>query len=273
MYCRCESCLYVREHGGKDVRTRSSFRIGTSYQIDLNMDTNWQMHRLGIDMYDIEHLFITHTHTDHFQFEEIVAKSMSVETNGRPLNIYMSEPAKIWLERLFFSMYSEEMYAKKSQHLRGHYHIHGVKYFYTYRIGELVVETLKSSHRVRGSDEFAMNYLFRFPDGRHLLYALDTGWYPEETWSFLRGRHVDILILDCTFGARTDRPEYPQGHLDNRSFFKVLERMAKIQFIDTHTQVFATHINPHQGLFHDGLQQQLNKSNFQVTVAYDGLMF
>lgn len=275
MYCRCESCIHARQKGGKDIRTRSSFRIGGSYQIDLNMDTNWQMRQLGIDMYDIDHLFITHTHTDHFQFEEIVAKTMSVgaKTNERPLNIYMSEPAKAWLERFLSCIYSEEIHKKKFQHFRDHYQIHGFKYFHTYRVGELVVDTLKSSHRLRGSDEFAMNYLFRLPDGRHLLYALDTGWYPEETWAFLRGKNVDILILDCTFGARTDRPEYPEGHLDNLSFLKMLQRMAEIQFIDKHTQVFATHISPHQGLFHDGLQQQLATSDFSITVAYDGLTF
>ena len=79
------------------------------------------------------------------------------------------------------------------------------------------------------------------------------------------------MILDCTFGARTDRPEYPEGHLDTLSFVKTLERMMAIDFIDKQTRVFATHINPHQGLFHDALQQRFDETTLNVTVAYDGL--
>ncbi len=273
MYCRCKYCNRVREIGGKDLRTRSAFRIGEHYQIDINLDTNWQMHRYGIDMYDIEHILITHTHVDHFQFEEIVAKHMSVgaEVNGKLLNIYMSIPAKAWLEKLLATIYKQEVYASKLQHIRAHYRIHGLEYFKEYAIGDLVVETLKGSHRLRGGDEIAINYLIQLLDGRRLLYALDTGWFPEETWSFLANKQTDTLILDCTFGARTDRPEYPDGHLDMLSFIKTLERMAAISCIDEKTRIFASHINPHQGLFHDEMQNRFDETHLKVTVAYDGL--
>ena len=53
--------------GGKDIRTRSAFRIGESYQIDLNMDTNWQMHRYGVDIYDIEHSQVFASHINPHQ--------------------------------------------------------------------------------------------------------------------------------------------------------------------------------------------------------------
>jgi phosphoribosyl 1,2-cyclic phosphate phosphodiesterase len=225
-------------------------------------------------MYDIEHILITHTHADHFQFEEIVAKEMSVKgrANGKPLNIYMSIPAKEWLENLVAANYNNKAYyEKKFQRFKERYQVHALEYFGKYRIGDLDVETLKSSHRLRGGDEFAINYLIRFPDGQRLLYALDTGWYPEETWSFLEDKKVDMLILDCTFGGRTDRPEYPRGHLDILSFVKTLERMSTINFISAQTRIFATHINPHQGLLHDDMQKEFDETRFKVTVAYDGL--
>ncbi|GAK55554.1 hypothetical protein U27_02388 [Candidatus Vecturithrix granuli] len=273
MYCRCEYCTQVRKTGGKDLRTRSAFRIGDRYQIDINFDNNWQMHRCGIDMYAIEHILITHTHADHFQFEEIVAKEMSVsgQANGKLLNIYMSLPAKAWIENLLASLYTPKVYEKKLRILNERYRIHGLEYFREYHIGDLDVETLKGSHRLREGDEYAMNYLILFPDGTRLLYALDTGWYPEETWDFLEGKTVDVLILDCTFGGRTDRPEYPAGHLDLLSFVKMLERMIAINFISARTRIFATHINPHQGLLHEALQKKFDETRFNVTVAYDGL--
>ena len=117
-----------------------------------------------------------------------------------------------------------------------------------------------------------MNYLFRFPNGQRLFYALDTGYYAEETWTYLKDRKTDILILEATFGGKTDRAEYPDGHLDISAFIKMLERMTSIGFIDDHTRIFATHINPHQGLSHDELQARFDATDFTVTVAYDGLI-
>ena len=273
MYCRCKYCQKIRKMGGKNLRTRSAFRIGKRHQIDIGPDTYWQMTTHGLDMYDIEHILITHTHSDHFQFEEIIAKNMSIgaETDGKILNVYMSLSAKAWLENFLTALYTEEKFVEKLRQLRKHYRIHELEYFKEYCIGDLIVKTLKTTHCARGADEKAINYLTRLQDGRWLLYALDTGWYPEETWAFLEGQKTDILIMDCTFGGRTDRPEYPEGHLDMLSFVKMLERMSAIDFISEQTQIFATHINPHQGLLHDELQEALDTIKFNVTLAYDGL--
>lgn len=270
MYCRCQACVTARTRGGKDIRTRSAFRIGNRYQIDCGPDTNWQMHRLGLDLYDLEHLLITHTHEDHFQFEEIVAKTMSREfgTNGKPLNIYVSLPAWQWLNKLIPVLYETDVYDHPT--FTEQFRVHALAYFQVYPIGELLVETLKGGHVVREGREHTMHYLIHLPDKRRLLYALDTGWFPDETWTFLQQKHLDILILDCTFGARTDRPAYPAGHLDIASFVRALERMTEIRAIDATTRIFATHINPHQGALHDALQKRFDETSFHVTVAYDG---
>ncbi len=270
MYCRCQACMTARTQGGKNIRTRSSFRIGSRYQIDLGPDANWQMHRLGIDMYDLEHLFITHTHEDHFQFEEIIAKTMSrgFGINGKPLNVYLSLPAWQWLDKLMAVLYGKNMYEHPM--FDEQFRVHALAYFQIYPIGNLMVETLKGGHVVRGRREYAMHYLIHLPDKRRLLYALDTGWFPDETWTFLQQKQLDILILDCTFGARTDRPAYPAGHLDIASFVKALERMTEIGAINTDTRIFATHINPHQGDLHEAMQKRFDETPFHVTVAYDG---
>jgi phosphoribosyl 1,2-cyclic phosphate phosphodiesterase len=270
MYCRCQACMTARKRGGKDIRTRSSFRIGSRYQIDLGPDANWQMHRLGIDMYDVEHLFITHTHDDHFQLEEIVAKTMSFGfgANGKPLDIYVSLPGWQWLNKLLPVLYERQRYENPT--FAEQFRVHALAYFQIYPFGELLVETLKGGHVVRGGRERAMQYLMHLPDGRRLLYALDTGWFPDETWEFLQQKHIDILILDCTFGVRTDRPTYPEGHLDIASFVKALERMTAIGAIDTTTRIFATHISSHQGALHEEMQAHFDETSFPVTVAYDG---
>ena len=269
-YCRCEACSGVRDRGGKEIKSRSSLRIGRHYQIDIAPDHYWQMLRHGIDMHDVEHVLITHSHGDHFALGGLTDKTMARETNGKPLNIYLSKPAKDYLEGLLEHMgISGEMRSRYEEH----FHTVGLEYFSAYTIGDISVETVKGNHSAHGDNEAAISYLITLPDGGKLLYALDTGYYTDETWEYLRGRQTDTLIMDCTFAGRTDRGEYPSGHLDGASFVKMLEKMNSSGFIGPRTKIFATHFNPHQGLTHDGIQEFFDRSAFSVTVAYDGLRF
>jgi phosphoribosyl 1,2-cyclic phosphate phosphodiesterase len=270
IYCRCDFCARVRQGGGKDQRTRASLRIGERYQIDFGPDANWQMHRCGIDMFDVEHLFITHTHSDHFQFEEIVSKSHAVKTNGKPLQIYMSVPAKEYLESILFTFDAQIEDEPDLEAFKKRFPVNGLQYFTSYEIGELLVETVKGSHKAEGRDQFSLNYLIRLPDGRRLLYAVDTGYFLEETWAFLKGKRVDLLIMDCTFPGRREDPR-SFGHHTLLSYLESLERMKEIGFINARTSIFATHFDPHQALFHEELQVLLRESAFPVTIAYDGL--
>ena len=270
IYCRCDFCTRVRQKGGKDQRTRASLRIGTRYQIDFGPDANWQMHRCGIDLFDLEHLFITHTHSDHFQFEEIVSKSHAVKTNGKPLQIYMSVPAKEHLESILFTFDAQVEDEEDLEAFKKRFPVHGLEYFNSYDVGELRVETIKGSHKAEGKDQFSLNYLIRLPDGRRVLYAVDTGYYLEESWAFLQGKRADILIMDCTFTARKSEPR-AFGHHTFLSYLESLQRMKEIGFITTQSRIFTTHFDPHQALFHEEMQALFSESAFAVTVAYDGL--
>ncbi len=267
-YCRCSACSGVRERGGIELKTRSALRVGRHFQIDISPDNYRQTLMHGMDMFDIEHLLITHTHGDHFALTGITDKTMSEVTNNKPLNIYMSEPAKKFVMK-FLDALSKS--GEDKEKFEREFPVSGLEYYKEYSIGELVVETVKGNHTAWAGIEKSINYLIRMPDGKKLLYALDTGYYVDETWNYLKERNTDILIMDCTFGGRTDRGEFPDGHLDIESFLKMLERMTEIGFIDNKTDIYATHFNPHQGLTHFEMQDRFNESSFRVTVAYDGL--
>ncbi|OGP60825.1 MAG: hypothetical protein A2V67_16145 [Deltaproteobacteria bacterium RBG_13_61_14] len=270
IYCRCDICCRVRRDGGRDVRTRSSLRIGERYQIDFGPDANWQMHRNGIDLFDLEHLFITHTHSDHFQFEEIVSKSHAIRANSKPLAVYMSVPAAEYLERILHTFDAQIEDEEDLAAWRRRFPVRALEYFRSFEIGELGVTTIKGSHLAEGMDQFSINYLIRLPDGRCLLYAVDTGYYQEEAWEYLRGKRVDILVMDCTFPTRRTEPR-SFGHHTLASFLGTLERMREIGFIDGRTKVCATHFDIHQALPHGEMQALFDGSAVPVTVAYDGL--
>lgn len=267
-FCRCPDCKGVRQRGGKEIRTRSSLRIGKHYQIDFSPDYYNQMLKHRTDLFDLEHLLITHSHGDHLAYPGLFDKTMSRVTNGKPLNIYLSEPAESYFERLITE---PTVSASKIRWIEENLCIHPVKYFSKLTVGELRVSAVKGNHRVERTNEETLNYLIQFPSGTTLMYACDTGYYLEETWNHLEREYADILIMDCTFGGRRDRGEFPSGHLDIASFLRMLEKMVSVGFIDDSTHIFATHINPHQGLTHYAIQERFDESTYRVTVAYDGL--
>ena len=182
----------MRERGGKDLRTRSSLRLGKHHQIDFSPDNFWQMHRCETDMYDIEHLLVSHTHDDHFQFEQIIAKEMPTGTNGKPLHLYLSNAGRQWVERIvsctgMLAGVDEE----RLRRIRASYPLHGLEHFREYDLGGLRGWTVRGNHHVPGSGEKSINYLLELPGGTRLLYALDTGYYEPATWEFLQGRNPE----------------------------------------------------------------------------------
>ncbi|WP_256217455.1 MBL fold metallo-hydrolase [Paenibacillus sp. OV219] len=269
-YCRCDYCNEVRKRRGKDIRTRSSFRIDGKHQIDFSPDIFSQMNTLGLDVFDLEHLLITHTHEDHFDLAEIIAKECAVDPHPRPLNIYLSKPALSWAERLMDG-YSTHLSKEQRSELKSRYVLVPLEYYETYSIGELLVTPVKGSHRAFGEGELANNYLIVLQSGKRILYASDTGWYSEETWGYLEGKKLDMLIMECTFGGRQDRGMHVEGHLDIPNFLLMLERMQAIGLIDAQTPIYATHINHKHDLLHDDMQLVFDQSGFNVQVAYDGL--
>jgi phosphoribosyl 1,2-cyclic phosphate phosphodiesterase len=267
-YCRCAACQGVRQRGGVEIKTRSSLRVGPHHQIDVSPDLYGQMVRAGTDMFDVEHVLVTHTHRDHFYLPALFDKEMSHLVNRKPISIYMSEPARGYIEETIASLpLSPEELRWKDANIE----IRGLRYFQEYEIGGLSVRTLKGNHAAHGVNESSINYLIGPPHGKTLLYACDTGFYQEETWAYLAGTHADTVILECTFAGKTDREEFPAGHLDMRSYFKMLARMADGGFIDEHTAVYATHFNPHQGMDHVAIQDRLHRSPYHAAAAYDGL--
>ncbi len=269
LFSRNERTRRIRREQGPDLRTRSAFRLGERYQIDFGPDTFFQSIRCDCDFYELEHVLVTHMHSDHFHFESVVAKEMARDTNGKPIHLYTSAPAARWLER---SIAASSDYSGIAQHPLYHkYPLATLDYFSEYQIGELTVNTVRGNHRAMTEDEFPINPLVTLPDGTRLLYAVDTGYYDEESWEYLTGRRIDLLVMEATFGGRTDRGDYPAGHLDAHSFVRQVERMARIGLLTERTPIYATHINPKHEWDHADMQAFFDATPFAIVVATDCL--
>lgn len=225
--------------------------------------------RLGTDMFDIRHLMISHTHRDHLSLAAISDKAMSQEVNGDPLTVYISKPGFEYASKVIEGGPLSE---RQDSRLGYMLDIRILDYYTTVSIGDMQADIVAGNHKASGENEKSINYLLTAKDGSTVLYALDTGYYTDEAFEYLERKRTDALVLDCTFAGRTDREDFPSGHLDLMSFIRMLERMASIGFVDSETRVFATHINPHQGLTHWEIQERFDASPFEVAVAHDGLI-
>lgn len=269
MFCRCDYCTYARENGGKDVRTRSSLRLGNKYMFDFSPDANYQHLRENIDYYDLEHLMITHSHDDHLSYMEMMVKQCAIEKNGIPIKLYMSKSAAEWLKKTITMYGYSENYGAQKQEL---YEIVELDYFNTYQIGEFKAHTLKGSHNAYGKDELSINYILENSEGKKLLYAVDTGYYMDETWLYLKGHKMDTLIMECTFGGR-NRGKHVFGHLDVFNYIDMLDTMSEYGIIDENTQIYTTHINHKHSMMHKDLVSFFDSSKYNVCVACDGQNF
>lgn len=98
MFCQCDACVRARKTGGKNIKTRSCAILNDQVLIDLSPDIYTQSLKLGIELWKIKHLIVTHTHQDHLDrfFLSTRAKDgatilPAVEDRENCLRIYGSE--------------------------------------------------------------------------------------------------------------------------------------------------------------------------------------
>lgn len=104
-------------------------------------------------------------------------------------------------------------------------------------------------------------------EGHHLLYAHDTGIFPECTWKFLEGTHLDFVSLDCTALSR----DWRQGHMGFQAVDEVRDRLRNMKCIKEHTLVVLNHFAHFGDFTHEKICEMENPKGYEV--AYDGCSF
>jgi len=226
--------------------------------------------RTGMSMSKVAHVLFSHSHADHVSISELTAKHMSKSSAAKSVGVYANERTARRILELIETVKVDLPTAKRTM-IDEMFPVIALPFGEERSIGELTVLPLRANHVVIGNDEHASNFLIAARDGRTVLYAVDTGWPTDETWSMLRNRNLDMLIMDCTFGGMRDRASRPANHLDCESFDAVTEEMLRIGALRRESTVIATHIGPHQGLLHEELVTRFGGSSPRVEVAYDGL--
>jgi phosphoribosyl 1,2-cyclic phosphate phosphodiesterase len=247
-YSDSEVSRYAREHGGKDIRTRSAALIDGHLKIDLPPDTLTQLNREKLDARDWSALIFTHGHEDHFALEEI-------QYGLYPFNSQ---------DHLSYTIFANDWVCDRieSRYPDWPIEVHRTQSFRPFTHADYTITPLAAFH---DSSQDCQNLVFQ-KDGATLLYATDTGVWREPTWDALSKFRLDALVIECTDGFVDSDYE---GHLDLVDLGKVLDRLRKSGCVHDQTQIVTTHHSHLGGGTHSQLLEALRPLGAEP--AYDGM--
>lgn len=246
VFCQCQACKKARIKGGKNIRTRSSVLINNRYLVDFPPDTFVRAIRDGIDLGQIEHILITHSHHDHFYPEDLLMRT-------KPYAHFLAKELKIWGNKVVIDKISDNKIDT----------ISATRVYpnQKFQAGELEVLPLRANHT---KQEEALLFIIR-QDDKKVFYAHDSDWFLEETWEQLYDSQLDCVIFDCTYG-----PLDGGGHMGIPKILKAKEKLFDIGAINKNSVLVITHFSHNGGYLHDELEKLVKDDG--LIVAYDGML-
>lgn len=258
MFCKCAGCVEAKKRGGKNIRTRSQAVIDNKLLIDFPSDA--YMHSLygNVPLADIHSVLLTHAHEDHLSVNDLLMRDTNKfcfdGTDGGLLTVYSSEASGREIR--------ERLGSEKA--VAAHGVVNKVVAPYTeYDIDGYNVIPVKASHAFE-LDSY--NYIVE-KDGRSLLYAVDTGYFLDETWDYIekRGKRFDTVVLESAY---LDAPGV-KTHMGIPDNVKVREQLLSTGLADMNTKFYITHMSHYRRPLQDETEARVKPLGFEV--AYDYL--
>lgn len=257
LFCRCEACRRARELGGRNIRTRSQALLDDTILLDFPADTYLHALRYNRDLSGIRHILITHSHEDHFYPLDMMLRMPPYGHNLEEpkVSIYGNETVIGMLEQTM-----ESCGMPKDQVL---------EYLEPVTLAPLTPVTVDGyTVTALPADHipWEMCYLYLIEkDGRTLLYAPDTGFFPEPTWEYLRGKKLDLVSIDCTFVTHSSR----RNHLGLPEVLETREKLRKLGCVTESSQFVINHFSHNIPVLHEELAAEAGK--YGMLTAYDGM--
>ena len=259
IFCNCRVCRHAWENGGKDMRMRAAYKLNDHVRIDFGPDTMAQEFKYNLHSENLKHLFITHSHEDHFDTHYLFYRrpGFSVVEEDNILNIYgnvgvmnklYSDMARFRCDFKFYRMNPVEITAFQEIELPEE---------------DMTFYALKANHMPSEEPNF---YVFRWGD-KWAMIANDTGFFCEEDWAFLKAKNIrfDLVITDCTGGKYDGR----DGHMSGKWVIETKRRLEEMGFVDSATKYYINHFSHNGHLTHEEFEAFYNPYGIQI--GYDGL--
>ncbi|MBO7218218.1 MAG: hypothetical protein J6V50_05900 [Clostridia bacterium] len=272
-FCKCEVCEDARKLGGKAIKSRSDFLIDEKNLVDFGPDINYQLLLQGISMEPLQNIFMTHSHEDHISAAELGVVRNRKHKLEKPVsvNLWGTKEALEVVDACVKAVAGDVGGTFTYKHIN----YCPIEAFKTVETGGMRVTALLSSHKGTGKEEWGINYIFE-KEGKTLLYAADTGWYPDDTWEFLKisDFKFDYVIMENTYAEdklNIIKP-YAGGHLNTANFMLMLEKLIECGCMTKQTPVYATHLSDAgRELYGHYVDSMENGNDYNITVAWDGL--
>lgn len=261
MFCHCPACERARKLGGHNLKTRSCAMINDRILIDLSPDLYAQSIGLGLKLWEVKDLVMTHSHCDHFDGFSVALRAR----DGASVLPGMPE------EENYISIYGSRFIERAvEQALRDQPHADRKRLRYVpvesgtwFQAGGVDFYPLKANHK---PDELCYIYAV-VSGGASLLYANDTGRLSEETVREIGslGLVFDAVSMDCARGTLPG-----DGHMGINENLELKEQLIQMNCVNEETKYYLNHLSHMSGITHDDLQMIMGPKGF--TVAYDGLV-
>ncbi|MBT3345981.1 MAG: hypothetical protein HN712_14950 [Gemmatimonadetes bacterium] len=253
----------------KDQRRFITNHLTPDLLIDFNHHTPGALETFGIDPATIQYLLISHGHFDHFQPLEIIRFAASLP---HPLKVFGNSMVIDTLELCRDTVYNETTGRFAARQEACNFESTKLVVGSPLDIGSVHVTPLHGNHSMNKKycimDEQALNFVVRVGD-KTIFYGLDSSYMMPATLAQMAGTHLDLAIMDATFGPRVIDPAV-SGHHNWVMLDETLDDLRAGGCIDEQTVIVADHLScgnvgPHEPM----AQEQARKG---ITVAYDGLV-
>ena len=255
MFCNCRVCRNALKIRGKEIKTRSQALLDDKLLIDFPADTYMHILNHGLDLRNIHNVIITHSHADHFYPNDFWCRfeGIACDIVEEPLNIYVTEAG-----------YNEALRQLAEDMDETRVKFHKIAPFEPFDVEDYHIIPLAADH-----DPSANPVIYIIEKGeKSLLYAHDTGIFPDSTWDYLEkyNKKFELISLDCTGMAQKN---WRRSHLCLNTDKEVYDRLTEIGVCDKNTIVYVNHFSHNGMLTHKELVVEAEKYGFLVT--YDSL--
>ncbi len=267
--CGCETCRRALSgQDPRDIRARSSFLLDAENLIDCGPDVISACGRMGQSLEKLKRIFLTHAHGDHFDLATLENLQMCI-SDAPELKIYVSQAVYEGFMRLREMLRQHAPASFGELRWAKHCTFVPVEPFREYDLGDFTFSAVVGRHGGMFREEQSLNYLFQ-KNGKRLFYACDTGLLYPETYDHLRGKRLDILIIENTFGkAEILRTK---GHHNLEHLYETMDALIAQGTVDGATAIYITHIGHKDGLLHEEMNAVLQaRYGGHICAAYDGL--
>ena len=240
---------WARAHGGPDVRTRAAAIVDGGLKIDLPPENSAQLLRNGLRALDWDLLLFTHSDDDHLAVDELqYALYPFTDRHEMTFPIY-GNATVLDLIRARYPDWPMELIE--------------IRAFVPFESSGYQITPLRARHT---PGEECLNFLFE-QGGKRLVYATDTGVWPEETFTALEGRPLDLFIIECT---NAFQPSSYLGHLDMEGLHYMINRLRANGALGTATRIVTTHHAAVGGARHCDLRTAL--APLGAEPGFDGML-